>query len=79
MHQPFPTLPFTFSCMAAPALSDMTNCSARLAETGGESSEEAASVCVQAAGTGSRLLEGRWGQIDVIMWPLKNLISNPDV
>lgn len=29
VQQPFPTLPFTFSCMAAPGLSDMTNRSAR--------------------------------------------------
>lgn len=25
VHQPFPTLPFTFCCMATPGLSDMTN------------------------------------------------------
>ena len=33
VHQPFPTLPFTFCCMAAPRLSDMTNRSACLTET----------------------------------------------
>lgn len=32
VHQPFPTLPFTFCCMAAPGLSDMTNRSACLTE-----------------------------------------------
>ena len=33
VHQPFPTLPFTFCCMAATGLSDMTNRSACLTET----------------------------------------------
>lgn len=86
VHQPFPTLLFTFCCMAAPALSDMTNRSACLAETGGESerSEVAASVCVCAGSQHGQKASGGGGggggeQIDVVMWPLKKLISNFDV
>lgn len=57
VRRPIPTLLFTFCCTAAPALSDMTNRSARFAETGGESerTEVAARVHVQRAQT-----EGFW-------------------